>query len=727
MTKDLIFCLKYYIIPILVRNGQTKTKEKEMKKILVSVLLAICCVCLAVGLVGCGNAELFEFSEYDGGFQLVSVKGEEEVYEIPSEREGKKVIRIGNGVFADNSRVKKIVIPETVKEIGERAFYGCTALTEVVYGEKILPLYSVNDKYSGNVGNLVVGNEAFVGVSCAKKITTGEADGTKVKFTLGDSVKKMSYIPAMNDNVKPETAKEEIFVVQSETTVDFHAYGKFRSVEIILTDKNDSQIFFPKIEVGVSADEYNIAYLCASYPVFTYCAGMPYFTNDYKIPTIIALNRYYQLDFDKLPENVYAVPTLKKSQNSIDMGIFFNDIAQYVKELYELNPDVKFNAYLNDLHIQYYLRTFVANRIPEENYNVIFLSDGTGSAGMLNNLFETDNPREKYGKMLNEWNQVKEYVWNNGYDATAIAEICKTEVAGYDWPQFYYYVMINENSAKNGKGSANVRWILSRIRTNENLKPVFAKDKDFANEIKNNSEELGVGTLFGQLTEEQKTSLKEMYKFNDGIFEKAKELDKKVMVIIDGRWEPDNAEKIEKFKNYFSATMDYYGDEYVYYYKGHPATALEGLDQKQAMYEEMRSRGYDVEEADAGINAELFIFFMPEVNMCGYGSTTYDSANGNICKTLWGSKEEYKNAVYYSYFDTFMTVIARGTSNYNGITLDVEKNYVLIEYADATDEQKIEYAKHSFAIMSVGESKVRHFKTVEGTIMEVDAEGNAIV
>ena len=77
----------------------------------------------------------------------------------------------------------------------------------------------------------------------------------------------------------------------------------------------------------------------------------------------------------------------------------------------------------------------------------------------------------------------------------------------------------------------------------------------------------------------KKADLKSLYKFSDTMFEKAEEEHKQVMVIL-GTW--TETEQADYFDNYVKAIKAYYGDNYVYYYKGHPKNPTDTVECKRA-------------------------------------------------------------------------------------------------------------------------------------------------
>ena len=72
--------------------------------------------------------ESFTLTAYNG--DGIEKDGEKGVVIIP---DGKNIMAIGERAFADNTKITKVIIPQTVTEIGERAFVGCTNLKEVCF------------------------------------------------------------------------------------------------------------------------------------------------------------------------------------------------------------------------------------------------------------------------------------------------------------------------------------------------------------------------------------------------------------------------------------------------------------------------------------------------------------------------------------------------------------------------------------------------------------------
>ena len=156
-----------------------------MKKIVWFVLLAMLVTCLAA----CGgNSELeksFTTIPVDGGVKIVGYSGNHTVLEIPSTIKNKKVVAIGDEVFADSYLLTEIVIPDTVKVIGNRAFKSCLALEKIVIPDSVTE----------------IGDYAFFGCWVAKSIEIG-AGLNKMGNQAIQYCKSLETITVSKDNKK---------------------------------------------------------------------------------------------------------------------------------------------------------------------------------------------------------------------------------------------------------------------------------------------------------------------------------------------------------------------------------------------------------------------------------------------------------------------------------------------------------------------------------------------
>ena len=67
----------------------------------------------------------------DGTLEIRKYIGNDTVYEIPAEIDGKKITRIDSYAFKNRTSLTSVTIPDGVTIIGAQAFNGCTALTDI--------------------------------------------------------------------------------------------------------------------------------------------------------------------------------------------------------------------------------------------------------------------------------------------------------------------------------------------------------------------------------------------------------------------------------------------------------------------------------------------------------------------------------------------------------------------------------------------------------------------
>ena len=113
-----------------------KERGKNMKKkIILSMftLIAICFIYFAVNnnvkAATYYNDEIYYNEMWDGNIQVVAAGKYIENATIPSKINGKTVTEISD--FTDCKYLKKVTIPNTVKNISSYTFSGCTSLTSI--------------------------------------------------------------------------------------------------------------------------------------------------------------------------------------------------------------------------------------------------------------------------------------------------------------------------------------------------------------------------------------------------------------------------------------------------------------------------------------------------------------------------------------------------------------------------------------------------------------------
>ncbi len=455
-------------------------------------------------------------------------------------------------------------------------------------------------------------------------------------------------------------------------------YGKHDVRVLIVGDDGTRQKV--KQEVSLSADEYVIAPISGSMPQLYFTLYMDQITENYSIPTFVWLARPNSWNWDKLPDNVYAMPTVELDEvlthNNYNRMIEVTDA--YIEELFSIDPDAKFNLYINDYNAYLYPKLMVANGIPEENYNVVLLSDGGASYAEFNTAFNSDDMSfdadaryadmaEKLESLLKEVREVGDYNWTQEFTV--------------DTGTFrqYSYVAAKEMD--------NVEWWVLRPRANQTFYSPDAEFLDNAMTADVTTDPASVenpvivernfATPLLSMNDEQSEALREFYNFNDEMFGEAEEQGKRAMMFL-GSWATETNEP--DFESYVKFMKSYYGDEFVYYYKGHPSTPTSNYPEKA---EQLESVG--LIDVESSINAELILFFYPDIYMCGYNSSTFMSASRDeMACAIFGMRAEECMGDYKSRVGLFLSKI-EDESGYPECTEEGHE-YFLVEYNRESSE-----------------------------------------
>ena len=423
------------------------------------------------------------------------------------------------------------------------------------------------------------------------------------------------------------------------------------------------------MKVNLSADEYNIAPITATMPVTLFTLSLDEITNKGAIPTFVWFKRSGAWDWTKLPQNVYEVPVATAEQflNS-DQNVMYSSTSKWVKELYEINKNSKFNFYYNDYYAYGWMQATIANGIPAENYKVTLLSDGTASFNYFNKNLNNANYASNYEAMKTNYLKLK----NEIASKKKYTESSKGFTIDANTLREYAFVMAKEEP--------NVEWWLTRANgtlgtyvvdsaTNKTVYSEFVQPTEgSAIQVKDLKTLLvkidpRVNSSNAGKTDEEieamvadrwfkKADLKSLYKFSDTMFEKAEEEHKQVMVIL-GTW--TETEQADYFDNYVKAIKAYYGDNYVYYYKGHPKNPTDTVEGKRAHLESL-----GLIDIDSTIPAELIFFFNPEAFGSGYQSSTFLSVSAEkTCAII----KVRKDAFSQSYKDNVEVFMSTNTLN----------------------------------------------------------------
>lgn len=334
-------------------------------------------------------------------------------------------------------------------------------------------------------------------------------------------------------------------------------------------------------------------------------------------------------------------------------------------------------------------------QLKKENNYVTLLSDGTASFNYFNKHFNNadDSVNEaEYAAMKIKYDKVKEQIADKGnYKAGSSKYAISTDTI-----REYAYVMAKEE--------ANVTWWLTR--TNGTMATANAT---MYSELSSNAriQVKDLKTLLTALDATQQANLKSLYNFSDSTFEKAEAEGKEVMVIL-GTWDTNEYH----FIDYVNAVKAYYGNDYVYYYKGHPKNPPQTIAGKM---EKLAALG--LIDVDATIPAELIMFFKPDVFVSGYASTTFVSVTDekscglfNITKAAAAADSSI--SAYDENMDFFISTIDHSNTTYSSIVPNTSDTFYLIEAADSNTDFAV-------AIFNATQKTIKYYKIVEGSFVEV--------
>lgn len=685
--------------------------------LLVAVSL-VCIIALASSLVILNDDCDCEYLYTDEGYVVTGLKsGYDKTFVIPEEHDNLTVVGIADRAFM-GSDVEYIFIPKSIKTIGTDAFSDCKNLKAIYYDDTLL--LKVNGEYVKGFDSVILDEGAFNGYGVTEVVIENSSDNdTLAKATFRnvpvcyDKVSINASLNTYTDRVSKNTVVITDHGSQS-TLVDLGTYGLFEDIELRFdsqNDKMDCSVFFGGI--SVTADHYSFALLNATYPVLLF--SLELCDNGVDHPLFVHLERYGAYNWNALPDNVYAMPFLRMMD--VENGeVGFHGarpgIANYIKELYELDNGSKFTLYCVDNYPELILEFLVGNGIPESQWNTHLLTDGTNTATQLNRTFNVADPDARYDLMAEEWHELLDAVYENGYSETIIREyLSLVDPVPYSLLHKYPFIITKEQD--------NVDWTTGRLRPTENLTPI---SPDFVAKIRANVRELYTNNLLAALDDGGTARFQELYHFDDQEFTDAREDGKRIMMILGAAGSVENIvnEGVGgDLYSYLKMTMEYYGDGYAYFYKGHPGWPTSMYPNRQIVFDTLRSEGYSLVELDNSIAAEVFMFYNPDIYLSGFASTTFQSApDPSMSCALYNMAKGAGDDGYEDDIDVFFTKLS-GTS-YQNIDLDPQKRYYLMQFNNDAGEpsQSVEYEKHEICIYNSTDNLFNYYK-LNGNVYEL--------
>ena len=538
--------------------------------------------------------------------------------------------------------------------------------------------------------------EVSVSEFVASFVLTQVNDEQKINlaYTSESTVTKLDVTVKHGETVVAEKTFEGDALNEKNVNVDAF-YGK-HTVSVKAYAEGGMVAEFTQ-DIALSASEYILAPISGSMPQLYFTLNMKEITNDHSIPAFVWLARPDSWNWDNLPENVYPMPNAPIEEvlthNNYDKMVEATD--KYIEELYSINKNSKFNLYINDYNSYLYLKLLAGNGIPENNYYVTLLSDGGASYKDFNLAFNVEeegfDADVKYAEMAEKlatlYTEVREAGDYNGDGS-------KFSVDGSTFRQYAYVA---------AKEMKNVEWWILRPRAGVLCSP----DEEFINTVLTTDktegiiEERNFANPLKAMSDEEKTALKSLYNFNNEMFESADEAGKKAMMIL-GSWA--NATNEPDFEDYVNLVKSYYGEEeFVYYYKGHPNTPTSNYPDKQAQLDKL-----GLIDVESSINAELILFFYPDIYMCGYNSSTFMSVESEeMACAIFNMTIEQANAnegmsEYRSLIGLYISKITEDSAYAEYCT--GEGNYYLVEFNNAKAPEG-----KDFAIFDASANKLEYY------------------
>lgn len=435
-------------------------------------------------------------------------------------------------------------------------------------------------------------------------------DSFEARVYHDDEHNNLLYANVLNPNSKVAAIKS--------------SYGKLR-VELVGISEGEDDTLLATEKPSVWAKEYNFASLNATFPVVYFTLELFSMDGESKanfeaaneggkniqfiknVPTFVSLERAAAYDWDNLPSKVHPMPNATYEDSTTGEFHKMNAaMAEYIKELHEINPDSKFNFYCVDNYPELILKLFTAQGIDDDHFTATMISDGTASVSAFKYLFADGETAESiYNETKATWESAKAKAASG--DPTYLDDIPYAPNPTYSVLWRYALTIANESS--------NVQWWCSRdnftaATTSDFMKNILAEMNGTKIQY------FGVNDLLSKLSEEDQVALKGLFHFDGEMFAASEAAGKKSLVIIGTNWEHEG-----NIEGYIKLLQAEHGDEYVIYYKGHPRYPT-GLNQEKIdIFEE-----YGVIDIDATLAAELILFYCPDIYLAGFPSTTFKSA-----------------------------------------------------------------------------------------------------
>lgn len=326
---------------------------------------------------------------------------------------------------------------------------------------------------------------------------------------------------------------------------------------------------------------------------------------DTSIPTFLDIRRPKAFDWQNLPENMYRHAMISAERNEEDIGYWrrCGYLSEFVRDLLIANPDTYFNFYLNDYHMRTLARLAWANKVPDGNYSVTMVTDGSASYSMFRRAYSgTDNAAALHAQYVKETEEYR-------------AGIKSGKITNYEdmlYLRDRVYALMDVEEAH---GNPVRWWVVRKSGDTFGLPDADFQAKVLADtRITNNYINNLLAAMSAAGNDE---AFKTLYSFEDEMFQNERDQGKKLLMFLGSS---AAVERDYPPMDYIKFHIAFYGDTYAYFYKGHPGNVQVELEENKKPYTDI-----GVHVLDASIAAELFTYFNPDIYVSGYESSYYQN------------------------------------------------------------------------------------------------------
>ena len=168
---------------------------------------------------------------YDGTVEITGYSGDNEIINIPSTINDKKVTSIGDYAFSDCSGLTSITIPDSVTSIGNSAFSSCSGLTSITIPNSVTSIGASAFRYCSGLTSITIpnsvtsiGDYAFSGCSGLTSITIPDSV-TSIGNCAFYSCSSLKNITVSSNN-KNYTSEDGVLINKDKNELMQYPIGK---------------------------------------------------------------------------------------------------------------------------------------------------------------------------------------------------------------------------------------------------------------------------------------------------------------------------------------------------------------------------------------------------------------------------------------------------------------------------------------------------------------------